>query len=243
MRITVTGIDQWTSTREVAAAAAAAPAGTRLEWGVLAGSPTESATRNGETGEPRFPNWNRITGFQRSAADAGLTCSIHLCGRLARAVNRRGERNGEAVDVDRLIAICGRFDRIQVNAASYDFRSMEWLAEAAGRPVIVQERSGFAGAPPSAGLQYLFDRSGGRGAATFAQADRLWPDVPCGLAGGISPANVAGAAALLELLAGRGETATINLSHCWLDVESGVRTGDRLDMEKVRALIANAHGG
>jgi phosphoribosylanthranilate isomerase len=73
----------------------------------------------------------------------------------------------------------------------------------------------------------LFDASAGRGVAPEG-----WPaPIPghfCGYAGGIGPGNVT---EHLEKIAVAGAQET------WIDMESGVRTNDRFDLDKVRAVL------
>lgn len=72
----------------------------------------------------------------------------------------------------------------------------------------------------------LFDPSGGRGLEPFS-----WPVAPLntkiGFAGGITPENV-------EPVIGEIVAANPTLPSFWIDIESGVRTNDRLDLAKVR---------
>ncbi|MBR0879526.1 hypothetical protein [Bradyrhizobium liaoningense] len=54
-----------------------------------------------------------------------------------------------------------------------------------------------------------------------------------GYAGGISPENIHGVMSVLEQTTGR----------YWIDMESGVRTDDRFDIEKCRAVCEAVFGG
>jgi phosphoribosylanthranilate isomerase len=80
---------------------------------------------------------------------------------------------------------------------------------------------------PNASL--LFDPSGGRGIEPFS-----WPVPPLGArmgyAGGIGPDN------LLDVLRAIGPVE----SPFWIDMESGVRTDDRFDLAKARAVLETA---
>lgn len=74
----------------------------------------------------------------------------------------------------------------------------------------------------------LFDPSGGRGIGGHA-----WPSPPpatrMGYAGGIGPDNIE---QVLDQVAPLGAA--------WIDMESGVRTDDRFDLDKVREVLARA---
>jgi phosphoribosylanthranilate isomerase len=73
----------------------------------------------------------------------------------------------------------------------------------------------------------LFDASAGRGVAPDGWPAPL-PGHFCGYAGGINPGNVAGH---IEKIRAAGAVDT------WIDMESGVRTDDRFDLDKVRAVL------
>ena len=216
MRLTFTGIDEWTDLDDLSAIASTT-AGTQIEWAVLAGSPT------GTGSNPRFPGLSRIHRLRRLGQEQGIATAIHLCGRLARRVNAgNGETLAELVD---------GFDRIQVNAASYDYRRLIQFRTAIDTPVIVQDRSNFAETPPAARLEYLLDPSGGRGIESIHAWVRPWPGTQYGFAGGVGPENIRLAIDKLNEL---------GAPNAWIDMETGVRSGNRFDLEKVRAVIAFA---
>ena len=84
--------------------------------------------------------------------------------------------------------------------------------------------------PALAGLPnhaILFDASAGRGVAPEGWPAPL-PGHFCGYAGGINPDNVAGH---IDKIAAAGAQDT------WIDMESGVRTDDRFDLDKVRRVL------
>lgn len=74
----------------------------------------------------------------------------------------------------------------------------------------------------------LFDASAGQGVSPD-QWDAPLPGHSCGYAGGITPDNVA---ANLEKMSRVAPGYTT-----WIDMESGVRTQDRFDLEKVRRVL------
>ena len=88
---------------------------------------------------------------------------------------------------------------------------------------------------PHPRIEYLFDESGGRGKR--GDWPDPWPVLPgmrCGYAGGLGPDNVDEALEFVE----RHPDARI-----WLDMESGVRTNDWMDLEKVEAVCQKAWPG
>ncbi|MCY4511918.1 MAG: hypothetical protein OXG35_33885 [Acidobacteria bacterium] len=214
LRITFTGVDRWTDLQALRAINRRYPE-LEIEYAVLTGTPDGK--------EARFPGQETIDSLRSWSWTSPFRAAIHLCGRRARAVNAR-----ETTEIEKL---CKDFDRIQVNSREYDYDAVERLAERTQQPVIVQERSNFNGEPPRAGLSYLHDRSGGQGVDTLDEWGIPWPNVPCGYAGGLNPGNVARAVAKLQGL-GRADA--------WIDMESGVRTDDRLDTTKVDAVCKAA---
>lgn len=95
-------------------------------------------------------------------------------------------------------------------------RDENGLAEAARHAAAIRRGGGRA--------SVLWDPSGGTGVRGRLDV------VADGYAGGISPDNVG---EVLEELAAAGR-------RCWIDMESGVRTGDAFDLRKVRAVLEAA---
>ena len=230
-KITITGIDQWTDLDKLPEIASSVP-GVEIEWAVLYGTP------NGY--EPRFPGDKTVEALAAIAEKASLRTAIHLCGRYARAAN-----TGQYTTIgDDLITTCGRFDRIQVNLGSYVYRAIEKLGDWTGRPIIVQERGLFTDAPPSRDLSYLYDRSGGRGLETIDNWRKGWRGVRCGYAGAAAVEQVQKLyRSARRPKAGAPDDSTngpFEAKGLWIDMESGVRTNDQLDLEKVRTVMERA---
>jgi hypothetical protein len=183
-----------------------------VEWGVLF-----SPSRQG--GEPRYPNHpERFLGCR-------LRLAAHLCGGYSRAVMER--------DVASLPYFLRSFGRVQVNHASPLLGAVMALRSAlGGRPCIVQMREATQATFPDLDtVAWLFDQSGGRGVVPAA-----WPAHPgeerlVGYAGGIGPENV------LDVLAAIDADGPY-----WIDMESGVRTDDRFDLEKCRRVCEFVYG-
>ena len=181
-----------------------------VEFGVLAGTKTGS--------EKRFPGPKTIAALAKAAPKTAL----HCCGRLSRAIMSGNRRE--------VLKLARGFRRIQVNSLTYKASPITLLALESGLEVIVQLREW---PPPATMLDNpritgLWDRSGGKGIAQI----EAWPTPSgcrMGYAGGLDPEKLPHALAKLEEM---GATDT------WLDTESGVRSGDHFDLDKVEAMIA-----
>jgi hypothetical protein len=208
--ITFTGADDWTSIEGMRALSRQYP----IEWGVLF-----SPKRQGV--DPRYPGGEALSRLLWSE----LRLSAHLCGDYSRQIMA-----GEAIiniPVD-----LGLFSRIQVNhvdpvpARIVEFRSgwgkMRRIAQARGEEF-----------PTDTSVDWLFDRSGGRGTAPTAWPPHPGGDRLVGYAGGISPDNIRGVMSMFE---------TWVHGPYWIDMESGVRTNDRFDLEKCRLVCEAVYG-
>lgn len=158
---------------------------------------------------PRFPGMVTIDAFRALP----ILKSAHLCGAHAKAV---------MAGVDPGIDLSG-FDRAQINHRRPDAALVAAFAARHGVQGILQVRT--LDFPETGAVQALFDRSGGHGRVPLE-----WPVHPgrlVGLAGGISPDTVD---AVLAAIDASGPV--------WLDMETGVRTDERLDLDKVEAVLA-----
>ena len=94
------------------------------------------------------------------------------------------------------------------------------------RGAILQCRGDF---PADARVDWLFDKSGGRGAAPPS-----WPKARegafCGYAGGLNPDNIGVALPAIAACVPEGQPY-------WIDMESGVRTDDRFDLDKCELVL------
>ena len=226
--VTFTGIDLRTSMSEAHEIQMEFP---RVEFGILVGSKTHPNTSESN----RFPPLSIIDSWRiKNTSETENTfetegIAIHLCGKYSRDATRRDG------DMEHAFDICTGFERVQVNSAKYpDHERIERFAEEVdARSIILQRRS--AEHPihhPQ--IEYLFDKSGGRGTEGFSH----WPDPEregrCGYAGGINPGNVA---KVLEFVTRHGDRRV------WIDMETGVRTDDWLDLGKVREVCEAIFGG
>lgn len=153
----------------------------------------------------RYPDGKTI----RNAVARRASFAAHLCGQHALEFQQGGDHSK-----------LGMFHRIQVNMRSenYDFDLLSRRSAELGRRLIIQVRGDKF--PVDCNFDYLHDASGGRGVSPEA-----WPAAPdnhiiTGFAGGITPENVV------------NSLATIKAGLCWIDMETGVRTDDRLDLDK-----------
>lgn len=209
--ITFTGVDGTTDPAGLVQLADDYP----IEWGLLF-----SPKRQGI--ELRYPRLSTILWL---VEELPLRWAAHLCGADARAVIEDGESPH-----DELLGTF--FARAQINTADPQVQPSlvkDW-ADTLPLRAILQCRGSF---PFDRRVDYLFDTSGGRGAApTF------WPASPdrtqfCGYAGGLNPENVATQLAVIAPTAGK----------YWIDMESGVRDeNDRFDLGKCRAVCEAVYG-
>lgn len=208
--LTITGADDAVNPRDMVELSAEFPF---LEWGILL-----SQTRMGTTRYP-CPTW--IYGLYDWCER--LKLSAHLCGQLARDT-AMGVFDRDLVPIFGRFQINGYEDSycVGVTDLSLDF-PVEFILQCRSEEDLLV----FADHILTMGrASVLFDPSGGRGLAPFA-----WPVAPpqtkIGFAGGINPENV-------EAVIGEIVAANPTLPSFWIDMESGVRTDDRLDLAKVR---------
>lgn len=168
--------------------------------------------------DPRYPGGEALSRFLWTG---GIKLSAHLCGAYTDSI-MAGE---PIIDIP---ADLGHFSRIQINHADplptriIDFRNgwgkMRCIAQARGEDF-----------PTDTSIDWLCDASGGRGMARTS-----WPKHPgrmVGYAGGMNPVNVREA---IHVIGADGPY--------WIDMESGVRTDDRFDLAKCRAVCEAVYG-
>ena len=180
-----------------------------IEWGLL--------IDDEQTDNPLF-----ASAELRDALLSGrpLRWAAHICGALAARIAR-----GEAPSS---ISLAG-FQRVQVNH-SFSGSNESHIANSSlfGRRHGVRSVLQCLGAfPMDLRVDWLFDTSFGKGAAPSA-----WPSLPsrgpfCGFSGGLNPNTVR--PVLERIAAPQGALY-------WIDMESGVRTNGRLDIEKCEAV-------
>ncbi len=201
--VTFTGVDDHTNLDQLRRIARAYPALT--EWGVL------HSTRVRE----RYPSAETIDRLR----DSGLRLSAHLCGAFSRRI---------MVAQDYTLPNLLGFTRVQVNHRAPNRLVGANYSQNLGLPVILQSRNSLR-FPDDKRVQWLFDKSGGRGTAPSR-----WPEESTGqyvgYSGGLGPDNVVEA------------VKKMGAGNFWIDMESGVRTDDLFDTEKCWAVMEAIFG-
>jgi len=202
--VTFTGLDAETLPDELLALSRDFP----VEWGILL-HPTRQ-------GSGRYPPLDHI----RSVLALDLRFSAHLCGGYAREVVR------DAKAPSAIAPLLDRFRRLQINTAERGVepeRIARFSARFGARGIL--QCRGFERFPDDNHVDWLFDRSGGKGRL----AER-WP-VPgpaaafVGYSGGLGPDTVA------DALAAIGRQHPEHIPY-WIDMEGAIRTDDVFDLRK-----------
>ncbi len=208
--VTITGADDKTSHADMVSLAKEFPF---VEWGILV-SPKKSGT-------PRYPGADWIDELP------DLRLSLHLCGQAARSILDGVIPSPFSHGIE--------FYRYQLNGytppASDEFIAMtratphRWILQARSDATL-SEAIADALRIGNEKAAILYDPSGGRGIEAAS-----WPKIPAGVyfgfAGGIKPSNV------VAVLADIGPAD----APFWIDMESGVRTDDQLDLNLVRQVL------
>ncbi len=189
-----------------------------VEWGILM-SPKRF-------GEPRYPSTKWVMGLQST----GLVprCSYHMCGEFSRRT-----MGGDPTMVPRGIK------RMQLNGfsgyvlpcllAAEGAPEVEFILQCSSEVSLLHAISLHNGQP---NIVPLWDPSGGLG-RSFMESGVWYPHgknlgVPSGYAGGINEHNIEDTIASLSN--GTGEPF-------WIDLETGARTENRFDLDKVRRIL------
>lgn len=187
-----------------------------IEWGLLVDKEKE--------GVALFPS----TGDRAAILSApGLRVTAHVCGTWAQEIVEDPE--GAMFDP-------AGFRRVQVNhgiQGSNDAQVARTgrFARRHGLRAVLQCGVDF---PADADVDWLYDVSFGTG-----RKPTRWPALPdrtapfCGYSGGIGPDNVATLLAQLEVPDG---------ADFWIDMESGVRSNGRFDLDRCAAVCRAVYG-
>ena len=208
LHVTFTGLDGATQADEMVALSREFP----IEWGILLHPARE--------GTGRFPSLAHI----HSVLALQLQFSAHVCGGYARDVVRGGSLPAA------IVSVLDRFHRIQINTAERGVvpAAIARFAARFGARAILQCR-GLERFPDDVHVDWLFDRSGGRGLLP-----ERWP-VPgpsakfVGYSGGLGPDTVG--LALAAIAQQHPEPIPF-----WIDMEGAVRTDDVFDLGKCRSV-------
>ena len=213
--VTLTGLDVWTDPKEILALSETYHF---AEWAILI-----SVTKEGTA--PRYPNFLWLKGFLEWMRDKPVNLNVHLCGKWVSEVLENG--------FDFLLEYFEdwpRFGRNQLNLGRKKVvLNDNFLRSLQSAQVIL---GGQSNAEVEVFHQHnivpLFDASGGKGIAT-----KTWPHpidgVLCGYAGGLGPEQ------LHEQLEEIG--AVVGDREIWIDMESKIRTNDRLDLNKAEQVL------
>ena len=219
--ITFTGIDWKTDISELYEIQKQYP---YVEWGVL-------VSKNWKTNGNRYFNPNFL-----DSLDETLNLSAHLCGSVAsEAVNGNLKPFIDWADGYGYI-----FRRCQLNVSTNknNPEKFEYKGDIADyfEEVILQQKGAngcelFMNSDMSKYVSVLLDASGGNGIDT--DIELLNVPAKIGYAGGINPDNVA-------------DKLSYIVKNCktpyWIDMESGVRTNDWFDLDKVKKILEICDG-
>lgn len=222
--ITITGVDNLTEIDGLQELQEKFP---WVEFGILF---SMTWKENGQ----RFPNPAYLL---PDLIDRNLHLSAHICGSMARQIVSTNQWE----PFNNLCLYCNfLFDRIQLNVAPMYFpgiQSTQFSLPRLCKELIIQQRNTMeidvykAMVNKRNYVSILFDQSCGRGQSLDLSDLNLNPYIKAGYAGGVNPDNVA------DILINLFKKANHPF---WIDVESGVRTRDFLDLDKVYKLLANA---
>ena len=211
-KVSFTGIDNKTNIKRLLEIAKKYP---NTEFGFL----VSEANTNKNTNN-RYPNLILL----QQLKNKNINLALHVCGKLARTVAKTGsldcvkEFMGSYFDI---------FQRIQLNLVGNTVTIP--ITDTYGKQVIIQTN---LDEPKSRAnyelyeqanvenIVYLSDKSGGHGEVT----DFDFFDKYQGFAGGLNPENILDRKADIDML--------VDYDY-WLDMESGVRTNDWFDLDKV----------
>lgn len=235
-RITFTGVDSKTDLARAIEIAKASP--TPIEYGIL-------VSESGAGLKPRYPSIEEARAIITTLREAGLPVALHVCGRWSRELLKGEARLFKAFPPDlgykRLQWNINPPGRTEAKRAKWNVAGTSevlwkhFFGMIEGARLIMQRHSESSvmlyealrenHIPVPADI--LFDASGGRG-----EVNTTWPEPIgnfCGYAGGFSPENVE--ERVCDLGASLPEDQLI-----WIDMESGVRTEDIFDLDKVESV-------
>ena len=211
-KVTFTGIDQRTDINRLLEIQKKYPL---AEFGFLA---SESAT--GKRIKNRYPDLIML----QKLKNKDINLALHACGRLARQTIHDG--NLDYVE-EFMGPYFGMFQRLQLNIVGN--KASKTIEDTKGKQIIIQTNLDEPKSKENFELfkgtdvVFLSDKSGGRG--TAGEFDYF--DMYQGFAGGLNADNI---------LEKKEEIDILSDYDYWLDMESGVRTDDWFDLDKVEAI-------
>lgn len=223
IKVSFIGIDKKTDIDRLLRIAEKYP---EVEFGFLCSSSLTNTDQNN-----RYPKLVLLQKLKNKK----VNLSLHVCGKLARTVCQTG--NFE--EVKKFVGpYFDMFDRIQLNVVGSRFK--ELITDTCGKQIIIQTN---LSEPKSKAtyeafreanidnIVFLSDNSGGKGLAVdFDYFEGL--DFQ-GFAGGLNPDNI---------LERKEEIDILWEKDYWLDMESGVRTDNWFDLDKVEDICKKVFG-
>lgn len=225
--VTFTGADNTTNPDRLAELSQEYPF---VEWGFLL-----SMAKSGES--PRYPSLPKLFDFSSVEGEK----AVHLCGWLAR---KAAGNVAFSYPLQTALTLLPGVNRIQINVGRtihdfpYAVQNLSEQAMRAGVATILQSYSFTIPEMEAAmtkdypGVVFLHDNSGGK--AIDGDFQKPVNNDYVGFAGGITPENVEGNIHQVYDLGGDNDF--------WIDIESGVRTNDQLDLDKVVRVLEIAKG-
>lgn len=228
--VTFTGVDEKTDIGRLCDLQKRYPL---AEFGVL-----YSRTKSGKN--KRYP----APGLLDELTGRGLNLALHVCGSQVNEIAREGGvTRHEKIDYPVYHYTKGPdaplFQRIQLNGLPdihqrQSLQTEDFLSAPEGVEVILQSNS--AGRHPETEITHLIgafsvlvDLSRGRGVESPFELYRPGrPGLRVGYAGGINPENVMKKTAELDAIGARDY---------WIDMETGIRTDDWFDLDKVEEVL------
>jgi hypothetical protein len=193
-----------------------------VEWAILF-----SQTKSGVA---RYPTWEWVMGLMEFVKKHRMNLASHLCEKWVIEVLNGNCTFFESKEVR-------RFKRVQLNLGTDKLKkavkSTQFIQAISTirKPVLMGGNYGGIDVDywlfVDNGMYPMFDASGGKGVVSNDWHKPI--DLLCGYAGGLSPDNILAQLKSLGQVVGDAEI--------WVDMESGVRTDDKLDLDKVRQVL------
>lgn len=219
-RITITGADDQTPVSDLVKFSEKYPI---VEWGIL-------HMESYEGKKSRYPSNEWIASFLDEIPDH-INCAVHLCRNSVTALKKKRGT---------IIEMCHKFDRVQLNFNATRMGGpyvidLAKVVDEEDLVVITQQNQSnkynilFFGQKHPGDHHLLYDTSGGRGIIPnmYYRPSKLHYS---GYAGGLTPDNLETELKRINLVVPPQETV-------WIDMETGVRTNEKLDMEKVERVV------
>ena len=234
--LTITGVDEYTPISKLAKLSHEFPF---VEWGVL-------FSLNRKT--DRYPSTEVIRELILSTEGYNIRFAAHLCGGALRKVvdNNLYHRSEDYDGVLSKFINSDNTHRHQLNFNNFDYKYsvadvLEHAARYGSKQIILQDNENnraflesLVKNPSFPNVAFLADSSGGVGKEInlLDAVDNIVCGVSYGFAGGLGPDNIDES---LKFLYNNHD------GPFWVDMESAVRTDDKLDMDKVRSVLEIAN--